>query len=597
MRLLVALLLGWALATRAHAGDETSQLRNGVQARVWSPWPTQIYRGWAPIYVELENHSAQRQRLRLSASCNDWLERELDTGLELGPGEKAALELLVPLGAQYSNEYSVQLQANGESTWFGSAVGSYAADPSLHPVLYVSESVPAAGEVERWSASLSTTHVEARYVRSSSTGSASEPNDVGLAHATFAGLAQHHAAYSSLDLVVLDAALGLPGEERLAALLAWVRTGGDLLLVGARAHQAALGVPALAAWMEPRFETKHDDASEYRCGLGRLYVGEFAPGFEGACAERVRQIVNDNASLVPKAGEWRGAQVTPLIPNLVRLPYRTFALLLFLFALVIGPLNFFVVWKKKRPVLVLLTIPGLALLTTVALLVYGVLFQGLDVKTASFSVAVLDQRAHRSACVEARQMFAGLAPAAGLALGAGTSVHYQPRDFGTGGSRAHYSIELDGGTLLSGDYLPSRRSVNQVLSVERAERARLSTRLGAEGLEVGNDLGARVEELIVRAADGRFYLAAAPLAPGESVVLRALDDALAADFAVHHLFSASLAPAPAEAKEAAADLPPGCYLARLAASPFRDACGIETNELAGAHVVLGVLSLDAEDWR
>jgi len=597
MRLLLALLL--ALAPRAPAGDETRLLQNGVQVRVWSPWPAALYRGWAPIMMELENASVEARRVQLTASCNDWsAERELETGLELGPGERAALELLVPLGAMYSNEYSVQVHSGDERYWFGSAVGSNAADPSVHPLLYVSEHAPEAGEVERWSAALSSVHVERqRYVVLGSGGAPSvEPNDVQLAHATFAGLARHHAAYSSLDLVVLDTTDGLPSEERLAPLLAWVRTGGDLLLVGERAHEAALGLPALAGWMEPRFETNHDEASEYRCGLGRLFVGEFEAGIGGACTACVRRILSDDAALVPKVGAWRGGSVTPKIPDLVRLPYRSFALLLFLFALVIGPLNFFVAWKRKRPVLVLLTIPGIALLTTVALLAYGFFFQGIDVKTASCSVAVLDQRAHRAACVESRQMFAGLAPAAGLALGPGTIVHYRDGG-GSGRARSRYSVELDGGTLLSGDYLPSRRTVNQVLTVERAERARLTTRLVAEGLEVGNDLGVRLEELIVRDAEGRFYLAAEPLAPGASALLRPAGDALAPDLAVHRLSTLSLPPAFLEHAAEAEDLPPGCYLASLAASPFRDDCGIETNELASAHVVLGVLSLAPEDWR
>jgi hypothetical protein len=44
-------------------------------------------------------------------------------------------------------------------------------------------------------------------------------------------------------------------------------------------------------------------------------------------------------------------------------------------------------------------------------------------------------------------------------------------------------------------------------------------------------------------------------------------------------------------------VPPGCYVARLAWSPFRDDCGVETSEKTSAHVVLGVLALEAEAWR
>jgi hypothetical protein len=44
-------------------------------------------------------------------------------------------------------------------------------------------------------------------------------------------------------------------------------------------------------------------------------------------------------------------------------------------------------------------------------------------------------------------------------------------------------------------------------------------------------------------------------------------------------------------------LPAGCYAAKLAASPFRDACGIETNEVSGEHRLMGVLAADGETWQ
>jgi hypothetical protein len=205
---------------------------------------------------------------------------------------------------------------------------------------------------------------------------------------------------------------------------------------------------------------------------------------------------------------------------------------------------------------------------------------------------VLDQRAHRSACVEARQLFAGLAPAAGLALGPGTIVHAVPADDARAWGRLRFEVELAGEFLVSGDFLPSRRRTNQVLAVERAERARLDVRRAGESLRVDNNLGITVEALLVRDPEGRLHWSSGALAPGASAELRIAGEQEGS--ASDALLATTL---PLTAARPSESVPPGCYLARLARSPFRDDCGIETNELASAHVVLGVLSLADEDWK
>jgi hypothetical protein len=589
-----------------HAGDERQRFAPGFEARVWSPWPESVQRGWAPIFVELRNELELERSVELEASCSDWgAEREVRTSLRIAPGASAALEVLVPMGGVYNNAFVVLLRCDGESTYFGDTVGSGSPNPGYRQVLLLGEREPEAGAVERWSEALSTASIagESTMIRvlgpgltvtTSGAGTPSAPNDVDVAHAPFAGMPRHHAAYSSLDLVVLDPAGGLPSEAQLDALVAWVRTGGDLLVLGAEARAAAESVPALAAWMEPRFATKDPAGSAYRCGLGRLFVGEVACELGDApCVAWVRAILDADASLTPKSGGWRWDRLMPAIPGLARLPYRTFAGLLTLFALVIGPVNFLIVRRRGQPVLLLLTIPAIALFTTAALLVYGILFQGVDVKCASRSVAVLDQRAHRSACVEARQFFAGLAPAAGLALGPGTIVHAMPPD-GSHITRQRFEVALEPGPLLSGDFLPSRKATDQVLAVERAERARLDLRSDGGAWRVDNNLGAGVEALVVRDPEGVLHRVEGPLAPGASAALRRLDDVAAGVAALEALrgHPRALTPVGLPAEEV---LPPGCYLARLAASPFRDDCGVETRELASEHLVLGVLA--PEDWR
>jgi hypothetical protein len=593
------------LVPLAHAGDETQRFAPGFEARVWSPWPETVQRGWAPIFVELRNEFAFERSIEIEASCGDYgAERKVRTALRLEPEASATLEVLVPLGGMYTNDFQVLLRCDDGLAYFGDTVGSSSANSAFRQVLLLSERAPEAGAVERWSEALSTTVIAGprRVVYTPggaptlATSGTPPPNDVDVAHASFAGMPQHHAAYSSLDLVVLDPEGGMPSVAQLDALVAWVRTGGDLLVLGEYARDSALAAPFLAAWMEPRFETKSAAGSAYRCGLGRLFVGDGPGDLEyGPYVDWAREMLDAHASLTPSNGPWRGAPSLPSIPGLVRLPYRAFAALLILFALVIGPVNFLAVRKRKNPVLLLLTIPAIALLTTVALLAYGILYQGIEVKSASNSVAVLDQREHRSACVEARQFFAGLAPAAGLALGPGTIVHAVPPDGSYGGSRKRFEVELEQGTLLRGDYLPSRKSTDQVLTVERAERARLDVRRSSEGLHADNNLGVSVSSLIVRDPEGTFYLLEGPLGPGASAELRS-PDALALSAALDDSRGDTLALTPLALSSTDA-VPPGCYLAHLERSPFRDDCGIETNELAGTHVVLGVLPLEPEAWR
>jgi hypothetical protein len=204
-----------------------------------------------------------------------------------------------------------------------------------------------------------------------------------------------------------------------------------------------------------------------------------------------------------------------------------------------------------------------------------------------------------------RELFAGLAPARGLAPGAGTSV-YASEDYsgGYGFGDRRYVVELAGGTLLAGDFLPSRKRVVQVLAVERAERARLDVRPGdtdgpdgpdGPGLVVDNNLGVAIEALFVRDPRGELHRLASRLEPGASATLAVVPRGRAEE--LDELLGAPVPLTPGRPAEHGFDPPGGCYVARLASGPFRDDCGIETNELAGSHTVLGVLPLDAEIWR
>jgi hypothetical protein len=237
---LIALL---ALASTAHAGDETGQLGIGMEAR-GARWPSTVPKGW---YLRRDRNDLGESAVEVKASCATGARNAVRTRVQVGPGSRAALELLVPLGGTYMNGFQVQLRCDTDSAYFGDTVGSNSTNPAFHPVLLLSAVAPETGAVERWSEQLSTTSIEGmrgRHMVSVTTvPPTGAPADVDVAYASFDGMPRNHGAYSSLDLVVLDASRGTPSEASPAARRP--RTGGDPLRDGGT--RAAYGGAELAA--------------------------------------------------------------------------------------------------------------------------------------------------------------------------------------------------------------------------------------------------------------------------------------------------------------------------------------------------------------
>jgi hypothetical protein len=584
----------------ARAGDQTQRTaKTGVEVRAWSPWPNQLNKGWAPMFVELQNQSSEARWVRLEARAQDYyINRSIEDALWLQAGESAHLELHCPSNGMWNtNTFMLDVRVEGDHNVLGAIVASGASN-DFRSVLAVAPRAAAASDVQRWIESTSTKSVGGYYT--SGTPSASTNDNVQIGYATFGELPTSPAAYTSLDLVAIDASEGLPPASELGAVLAWVRGGGELLLTGSNALDAARADAQIAPWLENRFEAVPNEV--FACGLGRISVSPEDGFFESEVVRAlVATLAQANTCVVPRQGAgFRSRCVAPTIPGIGEVPYRVFALLLIVFAIVIGPVNFIWVRRARRPVLLLVTIPAIAMLTSGMLLAYGVFFQGLEVKTASNSMALLDQREHRSACVEHRMLYAGLAPGEGLRPQPGTSVHAVGYGFSSSvgvRDRLRLVARREEGTLLTSDYLPTRAPVVQVLCSERAERARLDVERNGESYEVVNNLGARLERLVLRDTKGDYYALESALEAGDRAAL-----AQGVEWE-RFLQSADLLRDPLEVSKvldlmaSGPMLPPATYAARLASSPFRDDCGVESVELAGEHTLYGVLPLDLEAWR
>src|SRR5262249_39922983 len=132
---------------------------------------------------------------------------------------------------------------------------------------------------------------------------------------------------------------------------------------------------------------QHLRAGPLRSGLDE-HDGDWRPGL-GQVAAVGDWRARDGGGGARKAMSARGSagRAPPLlhaehdVPGLGRVPVRAFLLLILLFAVAAGPVNLFVVFRRRRqPLLALLTVPALGIGTTGAILGYGLFADGFGVQ-------------------------------------------------------------------------------------------------------------------------------------------------------------------------------------------------------------------------
>jgi hypothetical protein len=186
-------------------------------------------------------------------------------------------------------------------------------------------------------------------------------------------------------------------------------------------------------------------------------------------------------------------------------PTVAFLVLITLFSIVIGPVNYVYLSRKKMLWLLLFTVPAMAVTTSVLLVGYSVAVHGFSIKSRIRSLTVLDQH-NRTAVTMARlALFAGLAPPGGMRFSPETAVFpvIPTTNEPTGG----YVDWTQTQNLASG-WLPARTRT-QFFTVRNAEqRSRVELKPAADkSVEFWNGLPWELEMIVVADDAGRLYLA------------------------------------------------------------------------------------------
>ncbi|MDF1797627.1 MAG: hypothetical protein P1V81_00495 [Planctomycetota bacterium] len=592
IRLLALLLVLLALAPPSPAVGEQQNTQVGrLSVVATSPWPNAATKGYQPLQIQAENPSDQPAEVEILVKAGWGNEgMRIERTLRVEPLQRATVEMLVPAYIWNSQEFRLELFSDGDRAYTGSlgSTGSFAM--YAHLVAVFSKAGSSSGRGETWSKALSpaTTSTTWGQGRWRNLGLHMEKDwsanvSVTVGDVAFEDMSRRWEAYSSLDLAVLDVEGGLPASAELEALFAWVRLGGVVILAGKDANRTLAGVDAVSEWTDSRFAL--DDvpgAQRYQCGFGRILVVPRSgllddARLRDAALGELRQRVRTDWTPSTRGSRGSGEGLRPRVPGIGALPYRAFVALMILFAILVGPVNFF--WTKRRgkPAALLFTIPLLALGGALLALGYGFFWQGVDVKTHSDTVALLDQRSGLVSNAEVRAVYAGLAPGQGLLPGQGTGIFPWGTDL-MNREDVRYEIRSGPESSYRGGFLPSRLQVRQAILTARGSKLRLQAQFGADSCTLQNGLGVDLEELVVRGHDGAWFELEGRLDAGGTVSL----SKLAAPPDLEGL--AAFHP------EALAVLPRGSYSARTSTSAFRDDCGLELNELSGSHAVLGVLA-------
>lgn len=301
------------------------------------------------------------------------------------------------------------------------------------------------------------------------------------------------AAYVGYDALIVPDAQTLESldEGQRRAIEAYAATGGHLIVKG----------PLRATSIFPLMKDATLPEQDY--GFGRLFILQGPPPSEGTLLRR--NIVISPEGAVPEY-ERRydryggGTRFEPLLPQATA-PLGRFLLIITAFTLIIGPGSIYVA-RRRGPAALLVTIPGTALVTCVAIIAYSLISDGFTVHGSTYGFTLLDSKQHRAITTGVTAYYANLAP--GSATFSPFAVPVAP--FSDRREHTVADMKWKDGLTMGSDFVPSRVYREWgYLSVEPT-RARLVVKAKNKEWVVQNALGGELASVVVN-IDGNLWSA------------------------------------------------------------------------------------------
>lgn len=373
-------------------------------------------------------------------------------------------------------------------------------------------------------------------------------------------------AYSGVDLVSISKKTleGLSRENQ-SALFNWVKANGTLLVYSVGEDAAELDklvgfnqASRASVWKSARAAGRRaivirefdangnessitpaageaeflwdgtDDAFAIRqLGLGQI-VGIKGDPFPGSVHDW-GWLLNTLGSAQLKHGDRLGVSGRTenqeflhfLIPGIQSVPVFSFLIFISVFTFVIGPLNYYMLARRKKLNFLVITIPAVATVTSLLLFAYSAVAHGFAVKSRVRSLTILDQNSQTTVSMARIGLYAGFTPSGGLEFSPNTSVTPiwpSGQEFETG------RVDWTEKQALQSGFLRSRTRTQFLTTEVRDERGRLTIDKADVGVNVANGLEWDLAGLIVSDDDGTLYFGTT-IPAGASKKLSPISDA------------------------------------------------------------------------
>jgi len=381
--------------------------------------------------------------------------------------------------------------------------------------------------------------------------------------------------YTSLRAVVLGPAEWAQlTDGQKTALLTWTASGGDLIVVDG-------DVRTLLPSAQPQPATNPDrmEATHLFGRVTAVRLASVAPGIDDLLS--VAEATRDwrwslPANHAPDWGVIEGRGFRLRIPGVDGVPARVYLGILLLFSVLIGPMNYWILRRKRQQVLMVVTAPLISAAFIVLLAGYAIAGNGFRVQGRAVTFTVLDQLTKQAATRATVSLFAaGLTPSSGLRFGRDVAVWAVGPD-GTG-LRDRMDLDLTDTQQFADGVLLARAPTNLDQVTFRPARERLTFSPAGGGMSVTNGLDATILGLVYRDGNTTYRLEG-PLSVGAKQTIGpgafALPD------------GASM---PAKFADLLQHQPAGSYVAVLERSPFWEPGVPRLSERGSVHVVLGWL--------
>lgn len=199
----------------------------------------------------------------------------------------------------------------------------------------------------------------------------------------------------------------------------------------------------------------------------------------------------------------------------VRLPIRGLFMVVLVFTILLGPVNFIVLKRKNKRIWIFWTLPAISFVACFMIFSYALLVTGWKSYTHVATVTILDENTERATTVGWVGFYSTTTPGDGLQFGYETEL--TPLGF-RGRTSTACNMEWSSGQHLSSGWIAAQVPVHFAVRKSESAKQRLTFRKSGEALSVRNDLGKDIDTLVVADLDGKVYQAES-IPAGSSVAL------------------------------------------------------------------------------